>query len=286
MIKKYAPFLLESIEHEFLSFSVCLRDCVEYYQEEWNGPGPFDGSYSHAAKLHRDHLMDPKRDFELIDTYMTGVGWPLEKVRKLAQNENFYKRIYSDTGLSTTAPTDYYLYQVTNKKFPLQGYKWPDAAYFRDNRWSNGEDDELLIRYGYGWHKSKYGKLIIKQNMGSVLNFLKEAFNDIPGAVIYQLSDHIGLNHNIMRHSNQQDSSSIDRFEYSDELRSCFFPEKFDMYIDNVELLKIFEKTGKLEKKDISYTQQEFDNLVIDTCKNLKLEGRIVTEGDIKIKFN
>lgn len=281
MIRKYIPFLLESLDHEFKSFADCLRDCLDYYQEKM--AGPFDGSYSYAARLYRDHLMDPKRDFEIVNAYMTEKGWNLERVEKIARNEGFYNKIYNDTSISKSAPTDYYLYQITNKKFPLQGYEWP-VNY--DKRWTEGERDELLIKYGYGWHKSKYGKLIIKQNMGSVINFLKETFNSIPDSIIYQLSDHIGLNKEIMRGVNYNYSSPINRFNYSDELKDCFFPEKFDMYIDSVGLLKCFEKTAKFEEKDINYTQKEFDKLVIDTCNSMKLEGRIVTEGDIKIKFN
>lgn len=287
MIKKYAPFLESVVEHEFMSFKEVLKECQEYYNE--NGSPGFEGSYSLSAKLYRDHLMDPERDFELVNKYMTENGFPLEMVKNLVKNLQFSRKIYSNTAISKCAPTDYYLYKITNGEFPLQGYEWDIRE---DSRWNvSGGTDELLIRYLYGWHKSKYGKIIIEQNMGTVKNFIMKTFNNVQNNIIYQLSVEMGLNVEAIKNNNLHQEgdelrSPIDGFMYSTELKDCFFDETSDMYIDCVELLNIFNRSAKREHIDISYyNQQQFDKLVIEICKDMGFESRVVTEGDVKIKF-
>lgn len=63
------------------------------------------------------------------------------------------------SNVSQCAPIDYYLYKVTAGEFPLQGYEW---TFFGDTDW---EQEEFTIRFNYGWHLTRYGRLCIEQNL-------------------------------------------------------------------------------------------------------------------------
>lgn len=278
MIKKYQLFLEQitlskTLSHDeaFLDFLNTIFECQKYYSDQnFDGMNPFSHSYTMCAKSHNDHNMDPERDLQLIKNYMRKYGWSEENVAELSKMPNFFNRIYREN-TTASAPMDYYLYSITNNQFPLQGYKW-EIDQNGEERY--GDENELIIRFSYGWHRSKYGKLVIKQNIGSVSKFLMLCLKDISNVIIERLNGIFYLYQGFIGNENQNDLML--------ELKSCFFPDKDykEIYIDSFELLKICKRIS-----DINQSQLEFDNLIIGICNKLHLETRIISEGDIKITF-
>jgi hypothetical protein len=193
MIRKYQKFLEElkitkelTTQEAFMNFIDELKECQRYYAYGADFElGQFQNSYSYSAKDKRPsgrprENSDPEEDFKLVDNYMSKQGWTLETVQALAEEygkDGFNVRI-ENINPSTCGPIDYYLYIVTEKTFPLQGYEWN----FDKNASLSGDilENEYLIRFGYGWHNTKYGKLCIEQNLGSVSEFFKRVLRQIP----------------------------------------------------------------------------------------------------------
>lgn len=187
MIKKYQKFLEEikisknlTTEEAFSEFIEQLEECGYHYGEELR---QFSHSYSDSAQ-DKVKNFDPEEDFKLVDDYMSKKGFDLETVQALAEEygrDSFNIRI-EDLNPSRCAPIDYYLYVITEKTFPLQGYEW---NFGKDGSMSGDIlDNEYLIRFGYGWHNTKYGKLCIEQNLGSVSNFIKKVLEFIPSYIL------------------------------------------------------------------------------------------------------
>jgi len=190
MIRKYIKFFEElkvtkelSAQEAFLDFIDGLKECEHHFKNE-DGLRQFENSYSYSAQDRRENG-DPEEDFKLINNYMSKKGWTLETIRELADEygEDFFNLRIEDINPSKCAPIDYYLYVITEKTFPLQGYSW-------DNWLDDGDmtgdpmQNEYLIRFGYGWHNTKYGRLCIEQNLGSVDDFLKKVKQQIPSYLI------------------------------------------------------------------------------------------------------
>jgi hypothetical protein len=187
MIKKYQRFLEEikiskniTTEEAFSEFIEQLEECGNHYGKELR---QFSHSYSDSAQ-NKVKNFDPEEDFKLVDDYMSKRGFDLETVQALAEEygrDSFNVRI-EDLNPSRCAPIDYYLYMITEKTFPLQGYEW---NFGKDGSMSGDIlDNEYLIRFGYGWHNTKYGKLCIEQNLGSVNNFIKKVLEFIPSYIL------------------------------------------------------------------------------------------------------
>jgi hypothetical protein len=58
--------------------------------------------------------------------------------------------------------------------------------------YSDTSINELIIKFGYGWHNTKYGQLFIKQNLDTIPNFLTEAFKFLPSYIIDRIDDQYG----------------------------------------------------------------------------------------------
>lgn len=94
---------------------------------------------------------DPMRDSDIIESDLHDEGWTEEKLKKLF--DQFRDDLMSDLNSESRGGFDVFLYNWTNGEFPLSGGEL-------DSR--NHED--MLIKYSYGWNKTKYGRLILSQN--------------------------------------------------------------------------------------------------------------------------
>ena len=172
-------------EQAYTNFVDTLRECESYYREKEDisiksgSPRAFSNSYSYTAQKKN---ADPESDFKLVDTYMSENGWSFNLVMSLSNGyPYFYSRIVQDNP-STCAPIDYYLYKITEKKFPLQGETW--ESWLEDGNLSGDFlTNEYLVKYSYGWHETPYGKLCIEQNLGSISNFMQKVRKLLPLAV-------------------------------------------------------------------------------------------------------
>lgn len=180
MIKDYKKFLEEikitrelTPDEAFNQFIECLENCQDYFKRE---KGQFSHSYSSSAQIDS---LDPEEDFELVNEYMTKCGFSLDVVKSLSKEygeEKFNTNILN-INPSSCAPIDYYLYKITNEFFPLQGFDW---GFFEDKIDYDIENNEILIKFGYGWHTTKYGKLCIEQNLGTIDHFMIDVIKQFP----------------------------------------------------------------------------------------------------------
>lgn len=246
MIKKYEAFNIEVEDYEmaFDIFVTTLKKCQTRYSDS---EFTFSSSYSSVAQENQGNL-DPESDFKLVNDYMSRCGFTIDKVNELSsQILNFSNRIYREQA-SRSAGMDYYLYKVTDKEFPLQGYEWSE------------NDDDMIIKFRYGWHNTSYGRLAIIQNFGSISKFFKIVAGMIPDLIrdlLYETFK-IKISPTII-------STYI---VYEDSSNSS--------YVDNESLLKYIKTVNKIE-----INQNEFDNLVKNSLISNKLKCRLISEGDI-----
>ena len=170
MINTYSKFFENmtlsrklSYEDAYKDFINTLDDCVDFYKKDHK---QFDRWYSVSAKNEGVDI-SPEDDFKLVNKYMIEKGWGSKTISELSKGFDgkgnmltLNQKLIEDNP-SRCAPIDYYLFKITDEEFPLQGYSWDGI-----------EDEELIIRYSYGFHKTKYGKVLIEQNMGNIDNFI------------------------------------------------------------------------------------------------------------------
>jgi len=102
---------------------------------------------------------DPMRDADIIESDLYDMGWGDENLEKLFTQ--FRDDLMNDLNSESRGGFDVFLYNWTNGQFPLGGGNFDNKDYH-----------ELLIKYSYGWNKTKYGRLLLKQNN------LLDKFND------------------------------------------------------------------------------------------------------------
>lgn len=275
MIKSYKKFLESDLhsniswESYLESFIECVIECEEYYSNQ--GFGQFSRSYSYTAQSGRTEY-DPEEDFKKVDYYMTKHGFEISRVKEMVNNiHDFLNKIYR-ASISQCAAIDYYLYKITSHEFPLQGYEWEEADM------ASLDENEFLIKFKYGWHKTKYGRLIIEQNMESVENFLKTCVKYVPQQILIEIVESLLLSKKWPRGTNIimfiKDLLKFFLFEQGDK----------DIYLDSIQLLEGLN--NKID--DLNMSQSELNKLVIESCRktNLGINARLIGKGDIKINID
>ena len=260
MIKKYLKFLEGfkitrevTISEAFSDFIEFLKECQsEFFQSD---ELQFHESYSYRAQ-DRSVNYDPDEDFKLVDEFMSKRGFDQETVARLSESygqKAFNIRIET-INPSRCGPIDYYLYKITEKTFPLQGYSW-ETFMNSDIKSLSGDvaHNEILIKFGYGWHNTKYGRLCIEQNLGSVDEFIKVVLEQLPN---YLFRIFVGNRVAIFR--NIPWKVWIGEFTLMD---GSFYIELDEMYNSYKQYLIN------------SMTQDEFSNLILKGIEKFKNEG-------------
>jgi hypothetical protein len=164
----------ENQHRDFGDFKDLLKSLIE--SSDYGLPKQFYRSYSYTAQSNKGDL-DPEKDFQIVNNWMTENGWSLERAKLFAKNWKS-SETFADyclrSNISKCAPIDYYLYKITDGEFPLQGYEW---TFFGDTDW---EKEEFEIRFRYGWHLTRYGRMCIEQNLP-----IKQFFNKVSNTCGY-----------------------------------------------------------------------------------------------------
>ena len=136
--------------------------------------------------------------------------------------------------------TDLFLYKMSKGKHQLAGYNVGDGLL--DGGQYPG--DEAIIKYGYGWHKSGYGELALKQSLG-------ENWKDS-----YTKSVLIGLKAYIIESSDTTDSI------YKALKSYCIGDRNMTYEIPNLnrELKLIYSENIKIEKAKIIIDSNKIDS--------------------------
>lgn len=116
-------------------------------------------SYSVLAKNSRN----VNEDFSAIQAAMDRMGWHKDKVGHVMNNQ--FEEIqtqYDEDAAETNGYSDIYMWHYNNEHM-LAGEGVIDTAH------------EKIVKFGYGYHKTEYGKLMLTQHCGSVKNFVDAA---------------------------------------------------------------------------------------------------------------
>jgi hypothetical protein len=180
-VKEYRNFMLSDIlsKTEESDFHL-LRNQLKEHRNEFHDCILDLYGFSKSFSKLACSTGNPDSDFEEIQKVLNRSGFTLDVIDKLFDSvvsvflsQNFHEFIAS--GLDDqNGYVDLYLYKL-NEKLDLNttvwlgGGGWGDAL--RDH-----PDEEFMIKYAYGYHKTPYGKLFLEQIQMSKEEFVETAY--------------------------------------------------------------------------------------------------------------
>lgn len=178
MIKRYKQFVNESIE-DYFDHQVkksYTRDEIIQLRDDWKeaiidvlGSGP------NFSTLCKRENQDPEEDYREYQKEMDAKGFTFDVIKEIFSKEadkivgkwaldsgdkDIFIEIHQSPLEEMNGDIDTYLY-FTVKRLGLD-YKKIDLG---GPAWSGIDDypEEAIIRYSYGYHKTKYGQLMMEQ---------------------------------------------------------------------------------------------------------------------------
>jgi hypothetical protein len=137
-------------------FFEALNDAIDKMPEGAN-------SYSALASEHGGDRTkaDPEKDFKKLLDLLAKEGWKKDAINNLFHRygDSIVKE-YNDGDNYGSAYADIFIYKMTHKNI-VAGYDYQQAT-------KDQGAGEFFIKYGYGYHKSKYGKFVIMAQFGSL----------------------------------------------------------------------------------------------------------------------
>ena len=298
MIKKYKEFLLlEKInETDFLNdlnkisedndvakFRVKMKGYRKEFAKKVKSLSEyFEGYYTNLAN---DTSANPEADFKEMQTFLNRTGFTLEIIKKLFDRkisgllfEDYNQFIRTNNLESINGYIDVYLYFLNEKLQLTEINKVDLGGASRVNIMLDSESDNLdenvliewTIKYAYGYHKTPYGKLFIKQLGLTPEQFIKEVFQKI---------------HKSCFESFMMDSIPVDFGDIKEVLEEV--KEDGGLIEQNNNTFKIYLEAfwviiSRFLKKKQSY--DEFKQLFIDWLENVT-KAKVDDDGMI-IQFN
>jgi hypothetical protein len=151
-------------------------------------------SYSNLASSNRD----PDEDFNQIQSKIEKKGFTLEVIgllfsddvnKKIGDFKSFIRKFNLDI---SNGEVDIYLYKLNEKlnlgtEILLGGEGW--ASYI-----NNPDTEELgyevIIKYAYGYHKTNYGQLVLKQSgFNKTEDFVEWTFENLKRNIVSEITD-------------------------------------------------------------------------------------------------
>jgi hypothetical protein len=237
MIEKFESFSKEfnsptKISRGLKDFERALESSQEELSQTYISFSEHFNFYANKYRVAKSkEKEDPDRDFNSMNSQMQLEGWSIERVMSLKKAAGNNAIIVKGEEVSKSPGTDYYLYKITDKEFPLSGMTYKDLL--EDDR----AVEEIGIKYSYGFHKTNYGKLFIKQNFGTLENFY-ESFAKILPEYCLEHSDVFNLDMTI------------------EEFKSFFLISGNEIIIDVDDLVKSTSES----KNNIVYALKTFCN--------------------------
>ena len=222
-INKYKQFLKENIQFNYASVDEYLAEPgVSWGITQGGYVGKFEGeNYEQIMANHQRWLLqlredfaesikncamgrsysdlcktkqDPDKDFEETQKELEDdCGWNIQSIQNLFSQEidaltfqQFQDFINSYDLDRNNGMTDIYLYKLSeklgqdSKLVELGGGGWCEYA---------TEEEEILIRYSYGYHHTKYGQLMLKQIGMSKENFVEKSLSELKEQLIKNLDE-------------------------------------------------------------------------------------------------
>jgi len=179
MIKRYRQFVNESIEDYFdhSAKKSYTRDEIRQLRDDWVDAImeiSENNGVSFSSLCKRD-AADPEKDYKEFQKEMDSKGFPFDLIKEIFSKESdkligsiaydgpdtdIFAEIHQSPLEEKNGEIDTYLY-FTVKRLGLD-YK---KVLLGGPGWSGIDDypEEAIIRYSYGYHKTKYGQLMMEQ---------------------------------------------------------------------------------------------------------------------------
>ena len=254
-------------------------------------------NFSDLCKKHNLTQSDLDLDYNNMQKLLDRKGWDFESIKNLFSKEvdklcgdDIFGVIHKSPMDVTNGYIDYYLYRTVDKlgldknKVRLGGNGWVDSLYM---------DEELPIRYKYGYHHTQYGHLMLKQANSSVDEFVlkvtkflvsmmkEDWLDDVINSVIrskYENQNYTDIS-NIVRNSNVRD---FDKYHILEEDRIIFFIR--EAVEDLNELLSELNGGNKITNEDFG---SELSNLLYGFGKDIESTGNeLILYGDFEKNFD
>lgn len=173
-MKKYKDFI-KSINESSMDIDTIRKERIEFDNDMYSLSNKrfSNESFSDIAKKNKrieDH-------FDYLLKQLDKIGWNWNRISSVFSKESddiigesiidIYNRRYDEKN----GETDLIFYKLVKdlgldtNKIPLGGEGWLNYD----------DEDELLIRYSYGYHKTEYGKLMMEQTGNTLESLYKKA---------------------------------------------------------------------------------------------------------------
>lgn len=166
MIKRYKKFINESVD----SFE--KKQEIELFRDRFYTAILEIEEGTSFSVLCKRRNADPYIDYSNMQKEMDDLGFSLTTIKNLFSDEfnelsglDIFEFISQRSLDGISGNVDIYLYYTIEKlgldknRYELGGYGW--STIIGDDDYSG---EESIIRYGYGYHKTKYGKLMLENS--------------------------------------------------------------------------------------------------------------------------
>lgn len=195
MLKRYKQFIKEELTSQELDVLRSELKSLNDKRDDWKDEimnvsldENFGISYSTLCKRNDD----PKQDYNNFQKFMDEKGFTFDVIEEIFSEKSdkiVGRDIFEEIRLSPldnqNGYVDTYLYFTVERlgldtdKVELGGGGW--STYFIGD--DEEAKEEAVIRYAYGYHKTKYGHLMIKQAGLTRTEFIKMAMKDLADVI-------------------------------------------------------------------------------------------------------
>jgi len=195
MLKRYKQFIKEELTSQELDVLRNDLKSINDKRDDWkdeimNVSLDEDFYLSYSTLCKKDD--DPKQDYNNFQNFMDERGFTFDVIKEIfSENSNKIvgRDIFEEIRLSPldnqNGYVDIYLYFTVERlgldgdKIDLGGGGW--SSYFIGD--DEEAKEEAVIRYAYGYHKTKYGHLMIKQAGLTKTQFISLAMKDLADVI-------------------------------------------------------------------------------------------------------
>jgi hypothetical protein len=267
---KYEKEYMEKLREDFAKK---IKGLAEY----------FDSWYS---KLASDYNANPEEDFAEMQRVMDKTGFTLSIIKKLFDKKvceltsEYYPYFIHQNNLDTiNGYIDIYLYLLdekleiskSTKVKANKGLSGGQDEFLTDHtieRVENANDpelDEWLIKYAYGYHKTPYGKLLLKQAGLTPDEFVNITCQKLLKNVWIKYLSEFNIESSLIEEEIEEDGGLIKQEG-----------EIYTLYIES-----FYELIGKKIKKDFETFKEEF----ISWLQELGMELLQIEDEDMVLKI-
>ena len=300
MIKKYQQFLLEKVKQSDFDRNFQKIDShqkIDQFDPELNSEKSymenlrnefakkikglseyFDSFFSNLASSNGN----PEEDFEEMQKIIDKTGFTLDVIKKLFSkkvcqltSEYFPYFIHQNRLDSINGYVDIYLYMINEK---LEISKMTGVSHTVDLGGQGFDKDmdaqEWIIKYAYGYHKTPYGKLFVKQLGLTPDQFVEYTFMNMKEAFVEQMTTNFSYELSRIKKPYDFDKGDIDNFDWSKFIQVD--DDGFIIYYNEMEN-DIIENHGDFGG---IITEELLKKLIMECFREIKEVIKIHDSGD------